>query len=136
MRIKTVLAFVALLAVPGLVAAQTGAAGKWMGETQGRGGPQQVTLQLKVDGAKLMGTYQQGEQPAAEIAEGKVVDAATITFNRTLPGRGGGEGFTISYTGKINGNELTLTPAFAGGGPGGGGGGGGRGPMPFTLKRM
>lgn len=134
MRIKTALAFVALLAVPGLVAAQSGAAGKWMGETQGRGGPQQVTLQLKVDGEKLMGTYQQGDQAAAEIAEGKVVDAATITFNRTLPGRGGGEGFTISYTGKINGNELTLTPS--GGRGGGGGGGGGRGPMPFTLKRM
>jgi hypothetical protein len=62
-----------------------------------------------------------------------VVDASTITFKRTVMGRGGE--ITIEYTGKLGGAELTLTPMFQGGGPGGGGGGGGRGPMPITLKR-
>jgi hypothetical protein len=128
------LALVGLLAVPALAVAQSGPAGKWMGETQGRGGTQKVTLELKVDGSKLMGMYQQGEQPASEIAEGKVVDASTITFKRTITGRGG-DPFTIEYSGKISGNELTLTPMFGGGGPRGGGGGGGRGPMPIMLKR-
>jgi hypothetical protein len=131
---KSLLALVGLLVMPSLALAQ-GAAGKWVGEAQGRGGggPQQVTLQLKVDGGNVMGTYQQGEQAAAEISNGKVVDASTITFSRTLPGRGGGEGFTINYTGKLNGNEMTLTPEVPGRG---GGDGGGRGPMPIMLKKM
>jgi hypothetical protein len=127
----------AALAIPAVAGAQAGAAGKWVGETQGRGGPQKVMLELKVDGKKLMGTFQQGEQPAADISEGMVMDAATVMFKRSIQGRDG-NAFTIEYTGKINGNEMTLTPMFAGGGPGGGGGGGrgGRGPMPITLKRM
>jgi hypothetical protein len=134
MRSISALTVAAVLVGAGAVAAQTGAAGKWTGETQGRGGTQQIVLELKVNGGALTGTYQQGEQPAAEIKEGKVVDASTITFKRTVAGRGGGGEFTIEYTGKINGAELVLTPMFQGGGPGGGGGGG-RGPMPITLKR-
>ena len=129
---KSLLALVALLVVPSLAFAQA-AAGKWMGETQGRGGTQQVTLQLKVDGGNVMGTYQQGEQAAAEISNGKVVDASTITFSRTVAGRDGGEGFTINYTGTIKGSEMTLTRE---GGRGGGGGGGRGAPMPITLKKM
>lgn len=132
MRASFVLTIAAVLVATGVVSAQ-GVAGKWTGETQGRGGVQQIVLQLKVDGGALTGTYQQGEQPAAEIKEGKVVDASTITFKRTVMGRGGE--VTIEYTGKLSGAELTLTPMFQGGGPGGGGGGGGRGPMPITLKR-
>jgi hypothetical protein len=129
---KSLLALVALLVVPSLAFAQA-AAGKWMGETQGRGGTQQVTLQLKVDGGNVMGTFQQGEQEAAEISNGKVVDANTITFSRMLPGRGGGEGFTINYTGAISGSEMTLTREAP---EGGGGRGGGRGGGPITLKKM
>jgi hypothetical protein len=129
MRVISVLTVAAVLVAPGVVGAQAGAAGKWTGETQGRGGTQQIVLQLKVDGDTLTGTFQQGEQPAAEIKEGKVIDASTITFKRTFMGRGGE--ITIDYTGKISGAELTLTPMVQGGG----GGGGGRGPMPITLKR-
>ena len=69
---------------------------------------------------------QQGQQPAVDISEGKVVDASTVTFKRTVTGRGGE--ITIDYTGKISGSEMTLTPEFPGGG-GRGGGGGGRGPV-------
>lgn len=129
---KSFLALIGLLVVPSLALAQ-GAAGKWMGETQGRGGTQHVMLELKVDGEHVMGTYQQGEQPAAEIADGKVMDGGnTIMFSRKLPGRNGGEGFTINYTGKINGSEMTLTRE----GRGGGGGGGRGAPMPIMLKKM
>jgi hypothetical protein len=131
MRGIAVLTVAAVVAAAGAVSAQ-GVAGKWTGETQGRGGVQQIVLQLKVDGGTLTGTYQQGEQPASEIKEGKVVDASTITFKRTFTGRGGE--VTLEYTGKLNGAELTLTPMAPAGG-GGGGGGGGRGPMPITLKR-
>lgn len=129
MKTVPVAMVVAALVIPAAVGAQSGAAGKWTGETQGRGGTQTIVLQLKVDGGTLSGTFQQGDQPAAEIKEGKVVDASTITFKRTVQGRGGE--FTIEYTGKISGAEMTLTPMVQGGGPGGGG----RGPMPITLKR-
>lgn len=125
MRAVAVVTIGAVLVATGVVSAQ-GVAGKWTGETQGRGGVQQIVLQLKADGSTLTGTYQQGEQPAVDIKEGKVVDASTITFKRTFMGRGGE--VTIEYTGKINGAELTLTPMAQGGG-------GGRGPMPITLKR-
>ena len=109
--------------------AQAGPAGKWTGETQGRQGPQTITLELKADASKLTGTFAQGAQPAAEITEGKIVDATTISFKRSVQGRGGGAPIEISYTGKIKGDELTLTPTVAGGG------GGGRGPTELTLKR-
>ena len=120
----------AFLSVLSVVAfAQSGPAGKWTGETQGRQGPQTITLELKVDAAKLTGTFAQGAQPAAEITDGKIVDATTISFKRTLQGRGGGAPIEITYAGKIKGDELTLTPTVAGGG------GGGRGPTEITLKR-
>jgi hypothetical protein len=129
MRTKCLVALLVVVALASLTFAQTGPAGKWVGETQGRAGTQQVTLQLKVDGDKLTGTYQQGEQAATEISDGKVVDAGTITFKRSFTGRGGNP-ITIEYTGKISGSEMTLTPMFPGGGFGGG-----RGPTPITLKR-
>ena len=140
-KVLSVSAFV--LAVSALAYGQANLAGKWMGETQGRGGPQTVTLQLKVDGKTLSGTFTQGEQPATEISDAKIVDASTIMFGRSFTGRGG-NAITLNYTGKLSGDELALTMAFPGGGPGGGGpgagpggpgGGAGRGPMPITLKR-
>ena len=119
----------AFLSALSLIAfAQSGPAGKWTGETQGRQGPQTITLDLKVDASKLTGTYAQGAQPAAEITDGKIVDATTISFKRSLQGRGGGGPIEIDYTGKIKGDEMTLTPMVAGGG-------GGRGPTEMTLKR-
>ena len=123
--------FMSALSLIGL--AQSGVAGKWTGETQGRQGPQTITLDLKVDAGKLTGTMTQGAQPAGEITEGKIVDATTISFKRSLQGRGGGGPIEIEYTGKIKGDEMTLTPNLAG--RGGGGGGGGRGPAEITLKR-
>ena len=126
MKMNSFFAIMVGLVLSSVVFAQ-GVAGKWVGETQGRGGPQMVTLELKVDGDKLTGTYQQGQQPAGEIAEGKVVDASTITFKRSVAGRGGGDPVTIEYTGKVSGAEMTLTPMAPAGGRGGGG--------PIMLKR-
>ncbi len=130
---KSLLALVGLLVMPSLALAQ-GAAGKWMGEMQGRGGTQQLTLQLKVDGEHLMGTLQQGEQEAVEISDGKV-DGNTIMFATTVAGRGGNT-FTINYKGMVKGSEMTLEREFQGRGGGGGGGRGGGAPMPIMLKKM
>jgi hypothetical protein len=122
----------ALVALATVAYAQSGPAGKWTGEVQGRGGTQTVTLDLKVSGGTLAGTYTQGEQ-SSQISNGKVVDAATIAFSRTVMARGGE--ITINYTGKVSGNELTLTPQLPEGAPAGGGRGG-RGALgPITLKR-
>jgi len=107
--------------------AQSGPAGKWTGEAQGRQGPQPITLELKVDAGKLTGTMTQGAQPAAAITDAKIVDPDTISFKRSVQGRAGN--IEIEYTGKIKGNEMTLTPSAAGGR------GGGRGPTEITLKR-
>jgi hypothetical protein len=129
MKKKSFLVSAFLSALSLIAFAQSGPAGKWTGETQGRQGPQTITLELKVDAAKLTGTFAQGTQPAAEITEGKIVDATTVSFKRSVQGRGGGAPIEISYTGKIKGDEMTLTPTVAGGG------GGGRGPTELTLTR-
>ena len=127
MKSRVVLVLALLFVVTAFAYAQTGPAGKWTGETQGRGGATPVTLELKVSGTAVTGTYTQGEN-ASDISEGKVVDASTITFKRTIPPRGGqGDPTVVSYTAKMTGDEMVITPeAGAGGGgrgPGGGGGG-------------
>lgn len=115
------------LGVTAALHAQSEIAGKWVGETQGRGGPQTVTLELAVKGSELSGTITQGPLPAGPITDAKIVDATTVTFNRTIEGRGGQ--ITINYTAVVKGGEMTLTPVFPGGGGRGGGG-------PITLKRQ
>jgi hypothetical protein len=105
------------------------AAGTWTGETQGRGGTQMLTLTREVAGSTLTGTYAQGEQSGA-ISEG-TVEGNMIAFQRNL--EFGGNPVTLSYTGQIEGNTLTLTTT--GGGRGGGGGGRGA-PMPIVLTRQ
>src|ERR1044072_31243 len=104
MKFKAVLVFALLFVLSMFAYAQSGPAGKWTGETQGRGGPQPITLELKVSGSTLTGTYTQG-QNGSEISEGKVVDASTITFKRSVAGRGGGDPVVITYNGKISGDE-------------------------------
>lgn len=131
---KTLLASALVVALAALTHAQAEFAGKWMGETQGRGGgTQEITLNLMVKGDMVMGTITQGQQGEAEISDGKVVDDHTITFMRSVEGRGG-NAFTLNYTGMLKGEELVLTIEFPG--RGGGGGGGRGGPAPIMLKRV
>ena len=134
---KLLIAAAGLSILPALAFAQGGAAGKWTGEQQGRGGAQPVTLELKADGGKLTGTMTTG-QNAVQISEG-TVDGSKISF-KTTQNRGGND-VQVTWSGEINGDELTLTRQGGGGGGrrggGGGGGGGGRGGgrAPLTLKR-
>ena len=127
------------LLMSSVVLAQSGASGTWKGEAQGRGGAQEVTLELSVDGTTVTGTFMQGQQ-TVEISDG-MVEGNTISFKRTISARG--NEFTISYSGEIDGDELTLNPTFEGGRGGGGRGGGGRGgggrgggQQPLTLTRQ
>jgi hypothetical protein len=141
---KTKLIFaVAGLALIAAPAYSQDVAGTWTGETQGRGGPQEMTLTLVVNDGELTGTIVQGQQPEGEITDG-MVNGASISFSRSLEtGRGA---FTLGYTGEVDGDELTLTivppeGGFGGGGGGRGGGapGGGRGGgfgAPIVLTRQ
>ena len=140
MKKQVLLAACVVLALTAAGFAQS-VAGKWTGEQQGRGGTQPVTLDVKADGTKLTGTLTTGEN-AVTIQDGMVMDGGKIMF-KTTQNRNGND-VTVSFTGEMKGDELTLTREGGGGGRNGGGGGGqgggaqgggGRGPQPLVLKR-
>lgn len=112
--------------------------GKWTAETQGRNGTVTQTLTLKSSGMNLSGTLDNGRGGMPiEISEGMIHDS-DVSFKVTTMGRDGNPVVT-TYTGKLDGDNLKLTPMREGGGGGGGakggGGGGGRGPQELTFKR-
>ena len=111
----------ALLASSVFAYSQNNLVGKWTGEVQGRGGPQTMTLELKMDAGKLAGTLTNGQQPAATLSDVKV-DGTKVTFNQVQ--NFNGNDVTIAYSGEVKGDELTLTRQGGGGGRGAGGGGG------------
>lgn len=115
-RLLFVVLALALMSVP----AYSQVAGTWIGENQGRGGTQETTVVLEIDGNTLTGTFGNTSQPAADITDG-IVDGDSISFSRSLDfpagrfgGRSRGFGFrgrreiTLNFTGEIEGNELTL----------------------------
>src|SRR5690349_16478184 len=96
MKSKAVFVLAAIFALP-LFAYAQGPAGKWTGEQPGRGGGpgQPITLELKVSGQTVTGTYKVGDN-SADISDGKVVDASTVQFKRQQAGRGGGDPITVT----------------------------------------
>src|SRR5206468_9315206 len=78
--------------------AQAGFAGKWQGET---GNGRAITLDLKVKGQQLTGTFTLAQQ-AAEITEGKVADK-TFSFKAMVQGR------TPLMSGEMVGDQVKLT---------------------------
>ena len=66
------MAFVVLAADP---------SGKWTYETQGRNGPQTVTLTLSASGGSLTGSIAGGRGGEVNISDGKV-DGDNISFHR------------------------------------------------------
>ena len=149
---KVCLAVVLLGALAAVGLAQAKVDGKWTAEVPGgRGGTQQITFNFKTDGSKLTGTATAGQAGEAPIEDGKI-EGDTISFKQTL--NFNGNSVSISYTGKVKGDEIEFTREGGGGGGGnrggggggagaggggnrgGGGGGGGRGgPATFTAKR-
>src|SRR5215471_7680511 len=97
MKSKAVIVLAAIFALSMFAYAQTGAAGKWTGEQQGRGGATPVTLELKVNGQNVTGSYKVGDN-SVDISEGKMVDANTVQFKRQQAGRGGGDPITVTVT--------------------------------------
>jgi hypothetical protein len=89
--------------------------GKWTGQVAGRNGPQDITLNLKVEGAKLTGTVLGGgggrggggggAPMPREISDGKV-DGNNISFKVSFDA--GGQTRTTTYTGTLAGEELNM----------------------------
>jgi hypothetical protein len=141
MKVK-LLAGIAVFGALSLTGYAQSATGMWKGEFEipgGRGGgPQMITLVLNADGT---GTFKQGEAAEPETLSEVMIDGSMVSFKRTpnFGGRGGagaGGGFTLTYSGEVDGDTLTLETSFEGGGFGGGGaGGGGFEIPPLVLTR-
>ena len=127
-----VLFVVALLLVASSVAYSQGATGVWKGERAGLGGgpAQEITLDITVEGTTVTGTWTQGEEATEEVTEG-MLEGTTVMFKRMFTGDVVGE-VEMSYTGEIEGDEMTLTVSFEG--FEGGGGGGGVPPLVLTRQ--
>lgn len=130
----------AAAAFAAVLALAAGIDGNWTFEQQGRNGTTTLKLTLKSSGMNLTGTFDNGRGGMpVEISEGMIHDS-DVSFKVTQMGRDGNPQVT-TYTGKLDGDDLKLTPMRAGGGgggggnKGGGGGGGGRGPMEQDWKR-
>jgi len=110
MKIYTLLAGI-LLAMVALAADPTG---KWSFETQGRNGPQTVTLTLKASGDALSGSISGGRGGPVDISDGKVAgDDITFSVVREFQGNS----FTTKYKGKVSGDSIELTIEGPRGGP-------------------
>lgn len=122
MRVLSALAFALLLVMP-LAAADVD--GKWEATIEGPRGAQQATFALKAEGEALTGsvTNPRGETP---IQDGKI-QGDQLSFSQVLSF--GDNEITITYTGKLAGDEIAFTRKFEGG-PGGGR------ETTFTAKRV
>lgn len=83
--------------------------GTWKSEFNTDIGVQKYTFTLKQDGRQLTGKAAGdvvGEKHEVDIKEGKV-DGDTISFVEQFPFQG--QNLRISYTGKVNGDEMKLT---------------------------
>ena len=127
-KLSLVLLVVALTSIPAL--AQTGVAGKWVGElsaADGHGVSQPITLELKLDGQTLSGTVTEGALEARPILSA-ATEGTTVTFRTTR--NLGGSDINVNWKGELKGEDLSMTreigpaPAEAAGGRGGGGRGG------------
>jgi len=104
--------FAGVMALTALVAAQGSVNGTWSGEVQGRQGPQQLTLSLKADGGKLIGTLTGGRGGEVTIEEGTVAGNA-VKFKTKQMGRGGE--IIFNWTGTVKGDEIAMTRVAEGG---------------------
>ena len=101
-----------LMCILALTAWGADATGKWTAEMAGRNGnTRQVTMNLKVDGAKLTGTIG-GARGDTDITDGKV-DGDEISFS--VVREFNGNQMKLNYKGKVTDNEIHFTVQREGG---------------------
>ncbi len=111
---KTKIYFCLLVCLGALMVWAADASGKWTFETQGRRGPQTVTLMLKASGDTLTGSISGGRGGSVDISDGKVSgDDISFSVVREF----NGNSFTTKYTGKVSGDTIELTIEGPRGGP-------------------
>src|ERR1017187_1777445 len=107
--IKKLLLVTTILLAVTLCLMAADASGKWAFEQEGRGGPVQVTLNLKVDGAALTGTLtrpgRDGNTMEMPISEGKV-DGNNISFS--VKREFNGNSFVTTYKGTLDGDNMKI----------------------------
>jgi len=112
MKMKIYLCLLACLGALAVWAADP--SGKWTYETQGRNGPQTVTLTLKASGDTLTGSISGGRGGPVDISDGKVSgDDISFSVVREF----NGNQITTKYTGKVSGDTINLTIEGPRGGP-------------------
>lgn len=104
MKLRTLLMFVAALALFTVSAFAAGIDGKWAATMEGQNGPMTTTFTFKADGDKLTGTVS-GRNGEAPIEDGKI-EGNNISFVRTMERNG--EKMQIKYSGTLSGDELKL----------------------------
>jgi hypothetical protein len=107
---KKLLFVTTILLALSLAAFAADVTGKWTFEQPGRGGgnPTTVTLNLKMDGGKLVGTVVRpgrNGNTEAQITDGKM-DGDNISFKTSQ--QMGDNTITIEYAGKIVGDTINL----------------------------
>jgi hypothetical protein len=117
---------VAILALGSVAALAADFNGKWSGTVQGMRGPQNISFNLKVDGATVTGTITT-PRGDVDISNGKV-DGDTISFDQVM--NFNGNSFTFSYKGTIAGDAIKFTRSFPAGPDGQP-----RPPQEFTANR-
>src|ERR1041385_2930093 len=97
------------LAIASLSALAADITGTWKAEFDTQRGLQKYTFTLKQEGAKVTGKVnveRDGEKRDAELKDGKV-EGDTVTFVEPLKIQD--NEVSITYTGKISGNEIKFT---------------------------
>jgi hypothetical protein len=102
--------FLVLLTLFAISASATDVAGTWKASIETPNGTMENTFVFKLDAGKLTGTVT-GQMGEAPISEGKL-DGDNISF--AVVRDFNGQQFKITYSGKVNGNEMKLTLHFPG----------------------
>jgi len=114
MKKLALMAALLIVAAPAAIGAQdapkaANVSGAWESTIETPQGPGTSTLTLKQDGESITGT-EAGQM--GEIALKGSVKGDTITYALTLDF--GGQQFTLTYTGKVNGDAISGTVDFGG----------------------
>jgi hypothetical protein len=108
---KYLVSLMALLALTGLVLLAADIDGTWTAETQGKNGPQTITLTLVSKGGDLTGKLDNG-RGGADISEGKIA-GSNVSFKVVREGKNGKQ--EQEYKGTLKGSDLSLTTQGRGG---------------------
>lgn len=102
------LAIVAVMASAGIARAADDPTGTWKWEVKFNGQSRDVTLKLKLDGDKLIGSIS-GRTADTDIQDGQIKDGE-ISFN-VVRERNGAK-MTTKYSGKLSGDTITGKTEF------------------------